>query len=112
MTKERAPMATSDRRMREACLLFAEHDSGREWPVAVSREWNADPENRAEYERVRRLSAELRRLPRPAPPSDEELQADTFEMPDDRWAEFTSDRPVVTFPTTVPVRSRKGRAAL
>ena len=77
MSRHQTEGMADNERSRHSATWYVRHESGeppspvecREW-----EEWCADPDNAAEYDQFIRLGAEMRRSPRPALPTDEEIR--------------------------------------
>jgi hypothetical protein len=78
-----------------AAYWFTRHESGYELSAAEMREWDrwiAESGNRAEYDALYSTQWELKALPRPTLPTDEELCKDR-SMPGDTDDKLQPGRP-------------------
>jgi transmembrane sensor len=87
MTGDAAPTPNEgEQPLQDAAYWFVRHESGGELTTAEMQAWDAwicDERNNAEYEQLYRTQWQLRALPRPSLPTDQELQADRDEPPGD-----------------------------
>ena len=115
MTRERSDRATRVRRVREATQWYVEQESGRTLSAAKRRQWDrwsADPDNKTEYDRLCLLRAQLRSLPCPPRPTEQELKEDSIQVADGAATKWVDDTTVVKFPERARLRSKFNRVSV